>query len=222
MGLELAAGAAAGALVVLVLLLPTLLRRAEKRGIQRERARLARDLHDGVAPELTRLLLRSRRQGLPDLEAGCQVALRELRRCVVDLRSPPCTLPELQERLQRRCSELVPEGRVRVRWSVSQEERHRARSPLPGATVETVERAVLEGVLNASKHGAARHVDVDLELEHGLKISVRDDGTGFDSAPCRLPGGLSNLRARAEEARGSLRVTNRAGGGAQLSMSLPA
>ncbi len=59
-------------------------------------------------------------------------------------------------------------------------------------------RAIQELVTNAVKHGAARQVQVRLEmLEQGQRVTVRNDGRSLAAAPFRAGMGLRGVRSRA-------------------------
>jgi PAS domain S-box-containing protein len=89
-----------------------------------------------------------------------------------------------------------------------------SRSPSP--FVETaLFRIAQEAVLNAAKHSSATHVLVSvIEQETGVRLSVTDDGRGFDpSAVDRGSShwGLSNMRERAQAIGAMLRIDTTVG-----------
>lgn len=70
--------------------------------------------------------------------------------------------------------------------------------------------AAEEAMINAAKHGGAKHLYVNTEEnEQCLKLYFTDDGRGTDGLPIE-GGGLSALRHRLEEAGGSIRIGNNA------------
>ena len=82
-------------------------------------------------------------------------------------------------------------------------------------------RCVQEGVRNALRHGAAKHVRVRLALEpNGTCLELEDDGTGL--VPGEHAGlGLTGMRTRAEELGGTFEVLSVASGGTGLRVCLP-
>ncbi len=80
-------------------------------------------------------------------------------------------------------------------------------------------RVVAEGITNALRHGRAGHVAVRVETTSPgrVVIDVRDDGVGGPIAPGV---GLTSLRQRAEQLRGSLAVGPCDGGGILLHVEL--
>jgi signal transduction histidine kinase len=79
-----------------------------------------------------------------------------------------------------------------------------------------------EAVTNAVKH-AGSDADVEVVLKHGdeWRLTVRDNGRGFD--PSGVPGGfgLESMRVCARELGGSLRVSSALGGGSTVEVDLP-
>ncbi len=82
----------------------------------------------------------------------------------------------------------------------------------------SVEAAVylccLEAMHNASRHGDASTLRVELQDRHGtLTFAVVDDGNGFDPANTEKGAGLTNMRDRVEALGGRLEITATPGGG---------
>jgi signal transduction histidine kinase len=80
-------------------------------------------------------------------------------------------------------------------------------------------------VTNAVRHGNATRLTVRLDANGGLRLSVSDNGEGFD--PDAKPNGgsggfgLVSLRARAEALGGELRVRSHPGEGTHVEVVLP-
>jgi signal transduction histidine kinase len=79
-----------------------------------------------------------------------------------------------------------------------------------------------EAVTNAVKHGGS-DADVEVVFEHGeeWRLTVRDDGRGFDLDRTSQSFGLKSMHARAEELGGSLRVNSAVGRGSTIEVTLP-
>jgi signal transduction histidine kinase len=80
-----------------------------------------------------------------------------------------------------------------------------------------------ECISNAVRHGGAREISIHLGEEAGAAfLRVRDNGRGFNpAAPARLGSGLGNLAARARELGGRLDIESRPGGGATFTVTFP-
>jgi signal transduction histidine kinase len=74
-----------------------------------------------------------------------------------------------------------------------------------------------EAIHNAAKHSAATRVDIAIRHDQDIVGVVRDDGRGFDEAAlARRGNGLSNMRARADEAGGTLTIRSQPGTGTEI------
>jgi signal transduction histidine kinase len=193
--------------------------------VLRERRRIARDLHDGLAQDLAFIAARvrslerdaARADRLDQLTSAANRALDDSRVAISGLTRP---LDEpLDEALARNASEVA--------------ERHGGRADLhlqagvdvPAATRESLVRIVREGVTNAMRHGAAARVTVSLVHDGDLRLSVCDDGCGFDATrrPVRPDSGfgLVSMGERAGALGGTLAVRSVPGFGTTIEVVLP-
>ena len=195
-------------------------RRRAQAAIERERRRLARELHDGVAQELA--FIRRRAGRLAELPDGVEIvdaaerALEDSRRAIEAL-VPPAYEP-LDVALERLGARLATECGVEVQVNV------RVAAELRDEIRAELFRIVSEAVRNAAHHGGARHVRVDLQ---GSPLAVRiiDDGSGFrDGANSGLGVagyGLIAMRERAEMVGGQFSLESVRGAGTLVQVVLP-
>jgi signal transduction histidine kinase len=190
----------------------------------RERRRVARALHDGLAHELAFVVTQSRRlaggQGdelaLRHLAAAAERALDESRDAIAALVRP------VEEPLGAAVAQAAFE--VAARYAIDLRLDVADGGDAGPETREGLVRIVREAVTNAARHGAARGVTVELRRGDALRLRIVDDGTGFDSEapPHRGRGfGLTSMRERAEAAGGQLHVVSRPGEGTQIEVMLP-
>jgi signal transduction histidine kinase len=187
-----------------------------------ERRRIARELHDGLAQELAFVAAQgralSRSPGAIDIKylaSAAERALDESRRAIALLTHPPDERFDLA--LVQTVEELVNRTGRRARFDVEEG------IEVPATTREALLRIVREAVTNASRHGGAGVIEVGLENGDGLRLSVTDDGIGFDPANV-VDGegfGLSTMRARTRDLGGELRITRRPEGGTQVEVLIP-
>jgi signal transduction histidine kinase len=203
---------------------------------ERERTRVAVDLHDGPIQGLTAVTLgfdmlanqleRGNLATAPALVEEIREALAEetvsLRRLMAELRPPIIDARDLRAAL-RDCAAQVFEGSA-VRWEVN------ATHPVTrlAPEVETVAyRVVREALVNVRKHAPDAHASVTLEpLAELLRITVVDDGPGFDeSTPLGQANGvrygLIGMRERVESVDGTWSLTTAPGGGTRVEFVLP-
>jgi signal transduction histidine kinase len=78
-----------------------------------------------------------------------------------------------------------------------------------------------EAVTNVARHAEATAVQVEIEVGKGrFRMSIRDNGRGFDPLQPRAGRGLKSLQYRAGELRGGFQVQSELGGGTEIELSL--
>jgi signal transduction histidine kinase len=186
---------------------------------EEERRRLRRDLHDGLGPALAGHLLRlDVIAGKVGSTASADVnALRdelrgtvgEVRRVVEGLRPPALDELGLAGTLAQVTQRLTAGSPLTVELEIAD------LPQLPAAMEVAVFRIVTEAVTNAVRHSAASHCRVTIRmLDATLRVSISDDGSGFDvrtQGPQRRGNGLDTMRERTEELRGRLTVSSDSG-----------
>lgn len=186
-----------------------------------ELRRIERDLHDGAQARLVALgmslgLAEQRldahpdeaRQLLVEAKLGAREALEELRDLARGIHPPV-----LADRgLGAAVAALAARSPIEVSVSVVGER--------PPAAVESAAYFVTaEALANATKHSAARHVDIRIARRNDmLAVEVRDDGPG-GADPSGA--GLTGLRRRVEALDGRLIVNSPAGGPTVIRAELP-
>ena len=187
-----------------------------------ERRRIARELHDGLAQELAFVAAQGRSLSrMPDaieikyLAAAAERALDESRRAIALLTHPPDE--PLDVALVQTVEELVARAGGRVRFDVEKG------IDVPPQTREALLRIVREAVTNASRHGGADAITVELENTNGVRLRIADDGIGFDPADLREEGGfgLTTMHARTRAIGGRLRIAPLSEGGTEVEVVIP-
>ena len=84
-------------------------------------------------------------------------------------------------------------------------------------------RVIQEAVSNCIKHGHAREASVSLKmLKRGIRLSIRDNGCGFNQDDAKGIGhGLSNMAARAQKLGGRFTVLSKVNVGTSIVLDLP-
>lgn len=178
--------------------------------IERERERIARDLHDGVGSSLTAALWDVRsadgRIGRDDatrLEARLLEGVAALRDVVWAADAQGCTAGALRDRLHERARDLCGAG-VKVTVALDGAETA-STAPVPAPLALDVLRVVQECATNVRKYANASRFDVRLAHAHdGATLLIEDDGVGV-TRECfeNSRGGLRNMAARAREHGGA-------------------
>jgi len=196
-----------------------------------ERTRLAVELHDTLAQNLTgvsmeleaakRLAGEGENALLPHLELGAKTLKScrdELRNCLWDLRCRALEEHDLNEAILRTLKPCTDGLGITVRFNVP-------RRRLSDNVVHGLLRIIRELVVNASRHGNASSIQIAGKLDGNLLLcSVRDNGVGFD--PDRAPGillghfGLHGIRERASQIGGAFSISSAPGKGTYARISL--
>ncbi|MEN9934850.1 MAG: hypothetical protein RLZZ387_1429 [Chloroflexota bacterium] len=204
-----------------------------ERAIAEERARIARDIHDGIAQSLAFVRMRvdlwsewidsdpRRLRGeLAELKGTLREQIRELRRAIFALR--PVQFDELGfvGGLRRYIVEFAGQHG----WDTNVD--LRGAPPSLSPELEAIcFRIVQEALTNVAKHAGASTVEVTIgEADQGLRLVVRDNGRGFDpgavaDAPDHV--GLRQMRERLAAYRGQLTILSRPEAGTELRAWVP-
>lgn len=180
-----------------------------------DRARIARDLHDKVIQRIfatglqlqgvRRIVVRSEvRATIDQAIAELNTTIREIRTTIFDLSRQDST--SLSDRIRALVEEYVPvlgfTPYVRIRGAVD---------GVPRRIEEHLLSCVRELLSNVARHAEATSAVVEVELSAGrVLLRVSDDGSGI--APEVSESGLRNLRRRATDLGGDLRVAGDAHG----------
>jgi signal transduction histidine kinase len=203
-----------------------------------ERNRMARELHDGLAQDLAATLVRAELGRnlaaagggelvgvLDEVCEGIRMAIREARATIHSIRSTDLGGAGLSEALWVRALQFERQQGVRVHFA-----EHGVRRPMPSAEAQfALLQVVREALSNVRRHARAHavHLNLDWEAQGGLRVTISDDGCGFDAGSLREPGwervhfGLVAARERLQDAGGAVVVRSSPGSGTVVEATLP-
>lgn len=154
----------------------------------RERVRLARAMHDTLAHSLSALTVQLEaldtlqetnpqavQTQLTKIRQHARSGLNEARLAIQDLRSEPVEELGLPAAMEQMAAQFGPQNGVTVEWSLCGEP-----FPLLPVQANTLYRIAEEALENVARHAAASQVEMQLDYEEGVTVSVRDNGLGFD------------------------------------------
>ena len=205
-------------------------------GVQeRERQRIAQDMHDGLNQLVigAKLELKSARERLsvddqPAAEASLlrvRAALdrmeRELKQIIYDLRPPILDALGLAPSLRRYVERFQEYTGIACEMRVEGEP-----CRLPADREIGIYRIVQETLQNVSAHARAARVEVTITFSAGaVWLLVADDGQGFDRAAIQKNYvghlGLMGMQERAESLGGQLAIQSSPGSGTHVALSVP-
>ncbi|MEI8233347.1 MAG: sensor histidine kinase [Verrucomicrobiota bacterium] len=207
-----------------------------ERVMERERERIARDLHDNIGAGLTEIAMQSDlvhselEQGPTEQTRRRAMHIRhsatDLARCVDEIvwvvNPANDTLKRFVSYLTQCIAQFLEAAELRVRFDIPH-----SLPPLPlaGKVRHALFLAIREAVNNAVKHAQASLVRLEIRWEkQGLCIVVADDGKGFVPAQTEdasTHNGLNNMRRRMEEIHGRFQLTSQPGKGTQIEFFAP-
>jgi signal transduction histidine kinase len=192
------------------------------RAVADERARVAREIHDGLAQYLFAVSTHAAmlQQGAPPegtlkkLKEAADAAQQEARFAILALSTAAGNAP-FDAALRRYIDFLTADGVLEVDLEIDPTVRL-----APDEQIE-VFRIVQEGLANVRKHANATRAEVVIAQREGERfVSVRDDGEGFDGESTAAGQGLKNIRARTKSIEGGFTLTSRPGFGTALEVVL--
>lgn len=188
-----------------------------------ERARIARDLHDGLGQNLTSMLLHLRvmeeaptidgaREHIGTLRRIVATSLDDLHRVVRETRPPVLDDLGLAAAIEKQLADIKEISGIAVSFVCDGTVIER----LP-VTVETaLYRVIQEAVTNAVRHSHASHLTVTLaRSDDEVLVTITDDGKGFDVVGVlhadQPPFGLLGMQERVRSLGGTVTFTSVAG-----------
>jgi signal transduction histidine kinase len=203
--------------------------------LERQRVRIAMDLHDELGAGLGSLGIlggvmadgsapAEERQKLGELVAQTAGELGgALHDIVYSLRTGEARLDSLAEQLRVRGQTLFAGNGVRFNASAN---RPPIRTVAPSVG-RHVYRIAIEALHNAARHAGASHVGLGIEpvgRNGRIRVWVEDDGRGIEPTTLAEPGGMGlvTMRRRAEALGGELTIDSKPGRGTRIELSFDA
>ncbi len=184
-------------------------------GMERERRRMAMDLHDQTLADLARIARKvssMRHDGgaggeqLSDLERELASCLTELRHIVDDMRPSVLELFGFRDAVEAHLNRSVNGARPPIAVHIADASDGIA-DRLPETVRTAVYRIVQEAINNAVRHAAPGRIDVRIASGGGeLRVFVADDGRGFADTDAASCGGIGHMRTRAALIGARLRI----------------
>jgi signal transduction histidine kinase len=209
-------------------------RRLRLAAAEQERARWARELHDetlqslasvrlGLAAQLKRPELESAIEAIRDAVGQLEIEIGNLRSLITDLR--PDALDDMgAEQAIKDLAERARDRGLEVELTIDLAcERGRRQDRHASELELAMYRIVQEALGNSIKHGNARRVAVEIDGDHTtVRVTVHDDGDGFDPTTKTRGYGLLGIQARAELLGGTLGIESAPTQGTTVRAELPA
>lgn len=202
--------------------------------VAKERARIAREMHDGLAQVLAYVNAKAQAvreyviagkteqaiRQLEQLAGAARDVLTEVREGILALRTDATGGRSFREVVEEYLAKWREQTGIAVESSIP------ARLNLDPAVELQLLRIVQEALSNVRKHSGAAQARLTIETSRaGLRAVVEDRGVGFDEASLERRGGprfgLAIMRERAESVGGSVSVDSALGSGTSVVVELP-
>ena len=206
-----------------------------------ERDRVARELHDDIGGTLSSILWLSEeddddddpaghsddaqggeREALPRIAALSRTALVNMREIIWMLDERNADLASLMTHVGDQARATCTDRGIDFEL-VGPRIPPEAFATIPGSVRKELSLLIKEAVSNAAKHSGAERVVVSFResAPDALRVTVEDDGIGFETSARRPGNGLRNMRHRATRVSGQLQIESRHGGGTRLTLEVP-
>jgi two-component system, NarL family, sensor kinase len=203
------------------------------RGEEKERTRLAKDLHDGLGGMLSgiKFSLNNMKENLIMTPDNAQAfarsvdmldsSIREMRRVAHNMMPEVLVKYGLDKALKEYCAEIDRSAMLQINYQAVGLDT----AEINEAVSISVYRIVQELVNNAIKHAAAQNMLVQLHYtaeEKMLAVTVEDDGKGFDTAILQQSNGIgwSNIQSRVDLLKGKMDLQSAQGKGTSVMIEI--
>jgi len=200
--------------------------------LNEQRRRIARDIHDELGSSLTHIMRLSdqarttrERPGTPDTQSEriasiASEAVDNIGEIVWANNPEYDTLEDLVAYLREHAASYFADSDTKVRFDFPEAVSDR---PVTGLFRRHVVMVLKEALQNVSKHAGAQSVRLRLAAEkETLELDIADDGRGLPKSGTRRFGnGLTNMRQRVEELKGTFRIDSEPGKGTEIRVVIP-
>ena len=193
-----------------------------------DRARLARDLHDGLAQDLWLARLSAARLAgnvslddaaralCADLIRTLDAGLAETQAAIAAARGEPGTAMTLATQVARRVHDFRDRFGLPIECAIEDG------AAVPPRVAVEMQRVLQEALHNVRKHARARRITVRLAYRaNAVVLSVTDDGIGFDPSVESVGFGRQSMADRARAIGARLRVVSTDGRGTLVLLRVP-
>jgi signal transduction histidine kinase len=207
--------------------------------VQRERERIARDMHDGLAQVLgyvntksqavSHLLSEGRiddaRRQLSQLETAARSVFADVREAILNLSSTTPSDRGVATALEEYAAGLGRTAGMEIGFRATPAA---AAASLSAATQAEVFSIAREALTNVRKHAHAHRIEIEMHRDEAeVVVTIRDDGVGFEAdvlsrGPERWPHfGIKGMRERAESVGGRVEWRSGPGEGTEVELHVP-
>lgn len=205
----------------------------EQKKLQEQRLTISRDLHDNIGAQLTFIIssvdtlkyafkitddkINNKLQSISNFTKD---TITELRDTIWAMNHTVIDFDEIQSRIANFLDKAkTAKGDIEFKFEVEGDLGNTKFTSLTGMNVY---RIIQESINNALKYAEATSIEIyTIRVKDTLKISVKDNGKGFDKEAVELGNGLQNIKKRADEISATLEIHSKTGEGTEITFVLP-
>jgi len=200
---------------------------ARQQAVERERTRIAKDIHDDLGANLTLIAVlgdlakrEKAEERIEKMASTARQSVKSLDEIVWAVNPRNDTLAHLIDYTGQFAVDYLRAAGLRCLLDFPE---HAPLREVPTSMRHNLFLAVKEALQNVVKHAHATAVWLRIRItSQQLRIEVEDNGHGFESAPDdALADGLRNMRQRMEEIGGTCTVKSQPGKGTEITLELP-
>lgn len=198
--------------------------------LHEQRLSISRDLHDNIGAQLTFVI-----SSVDNLKYGNQISDNKIvnqltkisdftKSTIIELRDTIWAMNKNEfsfDDLRSRIFNFIEKAKsakeeVQFKFNVDEQLKDKKFTSLVGINVY---RTIQEAINNAMKYAEAQNIIVEvLKINDQIKITIQDDGKGFDLETADLGNGIQNMRKRIEDVGGSFDIHSQSGKGTILTL----
>ena len=202
-----------------------------RQAIEKERTRIATDMHDDLGAGLSRIKFLSETIGIKQqrhqtveeeissIRNYSHEMIDKMGEIVWALNEKNDTLSDLLSYARVYAVEYLSQNGVKCQIEMPDQFPH---TFVSGEFRRNIYLTIKEALHNIIKHAQASEVVIKINVDRHLSIRIKDDGTGFDKASIRsFSNGLSNMESRIKDTGGHLEIFNNKGTDIRITVPLP-
>ena len=208
--------------------------------LQEQRLRISRDLHDNIGSQLTFIIssIDNLKYGLEGAAASVTNKLGKISeftsQTIYELRDTIWAMNKNDisiEDLQARISNFIEKAKVSSNIDFEFEVNDALLNETHFTSVQgmNIYRIIQEAVNNALKYSGAKNIQLSIEKEvfplegaggdvRKYKITIYDDGKGFDLEDTTFGNGIANIKKRAKDLSGKIKISSEKGKGTTVKL----
>ena len=224
-----------GGSILLVILIVVLINRNKlKRTIEMERmrSRLSRDLHDDIGSTLSsiNILSRTAQNNLQQTDEKTKLSLEKINErsqrlldnmsdIIWNINPGNDTIEEVMSRMREYATTILEAKNIDYTFDFPKEKMD---CKLSMEVKNNMYLIFKEAVNNLSKYSACTKANLSLIFdEKNIHITIHDNGKGFNQDEIKHQGGLNNMKHRAEEIKGTIKINSEIGKGTSVELTMP-